>query len=268
MRYARSGGQAAVVACLMLALPPAHGAPPPQRSKPTLDRGAIVRGPRVERRLALVFTADQYGEAAPAVLDALKARGLRASFFLTGRFLRDDRQRSTLARLKAEGHQVGPHSDAHLLYASWDRPPRLLVSRDAFRTDLEANLRTLERAGFARGSTRHFLPPYEHYTEEVARWTSDLGLTLVNLTPGTRSAADYMTDDDPHFVPAATIAASVLEAERTDPDGLSGFLLLMHLGAGPGRTRDHLSDHLPALLDELARRGYRFVRVDELLAGA
>jgi hypothetical protein len=39
----------------------------------------------------------------------------------------------------------------------------------------------------------------------------------------------------------------------------------MHLGAGPGRTRDHLHDQLPGLLDELLRRGYRFVRVDELL---
>lgn len=53
--------------------------------------------------------------------------------------------------------------------------------------------------------------------------------------------------------------------EETDPDGLSGFLLLMHLGATPERTIDRLHDYLGPLMDELGRRGYRFVRVDELL---
>ena len=88
---------------------------------------------------------------------------------------------------------------------------------------------------------------------------------MINHTPGTRSHTDYMTDDDPRFTPAATIVESILHAERTDPDGLNGYLLLMHLGAGPARTRDHLHARLGPLLDELARRGYRFVRVDELL---
>jgi len=38
----------------------------------------------------------------------------------------------------------------------------------------------------------------------------------------------------------------------------------MHVGAGPGR-RDKMHDRLGELLDVLSSRGYRFVRVDELL---
>jgi peptidoglycan/xylan/chitin deacetylase (PgdA/CDA1 family) len=243
----------------------AAAAGPPDRSRPTLDRGAIVRGPRDEKRLALIFTADLFGEGATTILDALRDREIHASFFLTGRFLREPGFAPALARLRAEGHLIGPHSDEHLLYASSDRPPRLLVSRERFEADLAANLRQLGRSGIDPGAVRYFLPPYEHYTEEIAAWTKQGGRTLVNMTPGTRSNTDYMTDADPRFVPATEIVNSILAAERRDPDGLNGYLLLMHLGAGPGRTRDHLHDRLGALLDELSRRGYLFVRVDELL---
>ena len=143
-----------------------------------------------------------------------------------------------------EGHLVGPHSDAHLLYASWENPPRLLVTRLQFQTDLQANLHALAAHGIPPGDVRLFLPPYEHHTEEIACWTKEAGLTLVNMTPGCRSHTDYMTDRDPHFISAENIVASILTRERTDPDGLNGFLLLMHPGAGPGRTRDHLHDRL------------------------
>ena len=255
------------VAGLMLPASLAVGQGREDRAQPALDRGAVVRGPRHQRRLALVFTADRFAEGAPAILDALRARRLRASFFLTGRFLRDAAARPVVERLRDEGHLVGPHSDAHLLYASWDRPPRLRVTRAEFEADLAANLRELERFGIAPGQVRYFLPPFEHYTEEIARWTAAGGRALINHTPGTRSHTDSMTDDDPRFTPAAAIVESILHAERTDPDGLNGYLLLMHLGAGPGRTRDHLHERLGPLLDELARRGYSFVRVDELLGG-
>jgi peptidoglycan/xylan/chitin deacetylase (PgdA/CDA1 family) len=187
-------------------------------------------------------------------------------FFLTGRFLRHRRFGPIVARLRDEGHLVGPHSDAHLLYASWDVPPRLLVTRRAFEADLAANLRELQSHKINPDTIRVFLPPFEHYTEEISRWARDSGLTLINMTPGTRSHTDYMTDDDPRFTSADAIAASILNAESSDPDGLSGYLLLMHLGAGPGRTRDHLHHRLPALLDELSRGGYNFVRVDDLLS--
>lgn len=243
----------------------AAGAGPADRSKPTIDRGAIVRGPRDERRLALIFTADLYAEGATTILDALKDRKIHASFFLTGRFLREPGFADVIKRLRDEGHFVGPHSDEHLLYANQDRPPRLLVTREQFEADLAANLRRLEPFRIDPESVRYFLPPYEHYTEEIAAWTREGGRVLINMTAGTKSNADYMTDSDRRFVTAAQIVASILTTERADPDGLNGYLLLMHLGAGPKRTRDHPHTELGGLLDELSRRGYRFVRVDELL---
>jgi peptidoglycan/xylan/chitin deacetylase (PgdA/CDA1 family) len=237
-----------------------------ERARAERDRGAIVRGPRDRKHLALVFTGDRYAESAELILDVLRRRRIRAACFLTGRFLREPDFRRIVRRARDEGHDLGPHGDGHLLYATWDRPHKLLVTRAQFHADLAANDRALAAIGSEPARFPYFLPPYEHYTAEIAGWTAAAGRILINLTPGTLSHTDYMEDADPRFVPADRIVESILRAERTDPDGLNGFLLLMHLGAGPRRTRDHLHDRLDHLLGRIADRGYAFVRVPDLLA--
>ena len=86
---------------------------------------------------------------------------------------------------------------------------------------------------------------------------------MINHTPGTRSAADYTGDADANYVASSAIVESVLQLEHER--GLNGWILLFHVGAGPARS-DPLHRHLGGLLDELARRGYAFSRVDEMLA--
>jgi peptidoglycan/xylan/chitin deacetylase (PgdA/CDA1 family) len=163
-----------------------------------------------------------------------------------------------------DGHYVGPHSDAHLLYAPWTGPKVTLVSREAFTADLERNLEALQPFGVPRAQARFFLPSYEWYTEEIAAWTRAAGLTLVCHTPGTRSNADYTEEGTPQFVPTDAIFESILRREREDAHGLNGFLLLLHAGAGPRRT-DKFHRRFGELVDALIARGYRFARVDELL---
>ncbi|MEO7300755.1 MAG: hypothetical protein ABI042_19490 [Verrucomicrobiota bacterium] len=111
---------------------------------------------------------------------------------------------------------------------------------------------------------KFWIPPFEHYNEEIVSWSRELGLTLINFSPGTRSNADYTEDDAKNFVSSQIIFDSILKPEREDPNGLKGFLLLLHFGVGPKRT-DKMHERLGALLDELQKRGYEFVRVDELL---
>jgi peptidoglycan/xylan/chitin deacetylase (PgdA/CDA1 family) len=233
----------------------------------TRDRGAVVRGPRNRKVMAVQFTGGQYADGGTTILDELKKRGIRATFYLTGDFLRTPEYAPLIRRIRDEGHYLGPHGDKHLLYASWEQPPKLLVSREEFDNDLTANIAELEKFGISASQARYFNPPYQHFTPEIAEWTKARGMVLVNYTSGTLSHADYMLDDDPRYRTSEEMVQSVLDHERRDPDGLNGFILHMHIGAGPGRTRDHLYNHLGGLLDELARRGYSFVRVDELLSG-
>ena len=226
--------------------------------------GGIVRGPTATRRIAIEFTGHEFAEGGAVILDELARRATRASFFLTGDFLRTPEFAPLVRRIVREGHYLGPHSDKHLLYCDWETRDRTLVTRDAFTRDLENNLRAVEAFGVRRPDVRYWVPAYEWYNAEIAGWSSNLGLTLVNFTPGTRSNADYTSEADRNFVPSQRIHDSILAREREDPDGLNGYLMLLHIGAGPGRI-DKMHARLGSLLDNLSARGYRFVRVDELL---
>jgi peptidoglycan/xylan/chitin deacetylase (PgdA/CDA1 family) len=248
----------------------AAGGPAPVGADPARFervRGGIIRGRRDRRALALCYTGHEFGEGLPEILDALAARAVPATFFFTGDFLRRPQFRASVDRLVAQGHFLGPHSDAHLLYCDWTPERPTLVSRDRFVTDIEANLAEIERYGVARPAVTHFIPPYEHYNEEIVAWCAALGLAVVNYTPGTLSAADWTPEDHPRYRATDEIYESIYRREREDPHGLNGFLLLMHAGAGPKRP-DASVRRLGELLDHLLAGGYALERVDRLLAPA
>lgn len=225
--------------------------------------GAVIRGPRDRKRLALVFTAHEFAEGGETILDELDRHKAKASFFLTGDFLRNPMFGSLLERLKRSRHQVGPHSDKHLLYCSWDQDRKTLVSREQFLTDYDKNNTVLQQSGF--GFSPYLLPPYEHYNQQIADWAqNDAMLMLVNFTTGTRSTADYTGEATTNFVSSQEIFESIVSRERQDPNGLNGFILLLHLGAGPDRT-DKFHTRFGELLNYIAGKGYVFVTVDELL---
>ena len=85
---------------------------------------------------------------------------------------------------------------------------------------------------------------------------------LVNFTPGSGSHRDWSPEGHAAFEPSEQILADILAHEAKEPDGLNGHLLLMHLGS---QRQDKFPAHLGLLIDELAKRGYQLVRVDELL---
>jgi peptidoglycan/xylan/chitin deacetylase (PgdA/CDA1 family) len=226
--------------------------------------GGIIRGPKDKKQIALEFTADQFSDGGKIILDELAKRGVKASFFFTGNFFTNSENTALAKRIVKEGHYLGPHSDKHLLYCPWEGPKKTLVSKELFRRDLENNLKKITKLGVKRTEIKYWIPPYEHYNEEIVSWSRELGLTLLNFTPGTRSTADYTEDDAKNFVSSKTIFDSIIKKEQGDSSGLNGFLLLAHFGVGPKRT-DKFYNHIGALLDYLEKRGYEFVRVDELL---
>jgi peptidoglycan/xylan/chitin deacetylase (PgdA/CDA1 family) len=227
------------------------------------SQGALIRGDTQQKKIALVFTGDTYAEGTGTILSALKNEGAKASFFLTGRFLRTPAFRPGINQLVKAGHYLGPHSDQHLLYADWNQRDRLLVTRDSFLKDLRNTYAALKHWGIDRRKALYFLPPFEWYNDSIAAWTRSEGLQLINYTPGTISMADYTVPEDKNYRTAAAIFQSITNQESR-PAHLNGFILLMHIGAGPKRP-DPFYNRLPDLLKFLKKQGYQMVTVNELL---
>jgi len=226
--------------------------------------GGIIRGEKSRKAIALSFTGHEFAEGGDIILNELQKHRARGSFFLTGKFVANPTLHPLLRRIATEGHYFSAHSDAHLLYCSWEKDRQTLVTQAQFTSDLKRNFQRLKELKLAQPPGRYFIPPFEHYNAQIVAWAEQMEVTLINYTPGTRSHADYTGEADRNFTSAQVIFDSIVKREQTDPHGLNGFILLLHLGSGPGRA-DKFPARFGELLDHLAAQGYEFVRVDELL---
>jgi endoglucanase len=229
----------------------------------TFDHGAIVRGNIDKKQITLVFTADEFADGGKIILATLQKHGVKGSFFFTGRFYRNTAFQSLIKQAKQQGHYLGPHSDQHLLYCDWTNRDSLLVTKKKFKEDIAANLVAIQKFGVNRSAIKYFIPPYEWYNDSIAVWTKQMGMQLVNYTPGTRSTSDYTTPDMKNYKASHEIYQSILDKEKTDPHGLNGFILLIHFGTDPKRT-DKFYNHLDELITELTKKNYRFTTIEEL----
>jgi endoglucanase len=236
-----------------------------QNSRFLKSHGAIIRANPEKKELALVFTADEFGDGASFIAQTLKANKIHGSFFLTGNFYRNKRFQSVIKQLKSDGNYLGSHSDQHLLYCDWKNRGSLLVTKAEFEKDIKKSFLEMRKYGIAESDSRYFLPPYEWYNDTIAAWSEELGLKLVNFTPGTRSNADYTYPEiGAKYLDSEAIFKSVLNYDKQDKNGLNGFILLIHLGTDP-RRKDKFYSKLPALISTLKSDGYAFRRIDDLL---
>ncbi len=231
---------------------------------PVLDHGAIIRADRSRKELALVFTGHEFAEGGNHIATVLKNDGIPAGFFFTGDFYRSTDKAPLIERLRLDGHYLGPHSDKHLLYCSWESRDTLLVTKEEFVSDILGNYVAMTAFGVDRSRGPWFIPPYEWYNDTVAAWARELGVALFSFSPGTASNADYTTPDMPNYRSSAEIFQSIFDHERADPQGLNGFILLLHIGTHPDR-KDKFYFRLDDLITGLKDKGYAFVRIDRLL---
>ena len=227
--------------------------------------GAVVRGDTSKPELALVFTGDEYAEGGFHIDSLLADQGIKASFFLTGKFYMNAEFDELIQVLAKGGHYMGAHSDQHLLYCDWVKRDSLLVTQKQFRDDLQDNYEAMKGFGITKEDALFYLPPYEWYNDSISSWTKAMGLQLINHTHGTLSHADYTVPGTRAYRSSEEIFQSIMDYETSASSGLNGFILLSHIGTAPERT-DKFYFHLEKLLEELKSREYQFKRIDELLA--
>jgi len=212
----------------------------------------------------LVFTGHEFAEGGNFIANTLQQQKINASFFFTGSFYRNPQFWPVIRQLKRDNQYLGAHSDDHLLYCDWQDRKKLLVTKDQFMIDLLNNYGQMTMFKVERENAPFFLPPYEWYNDTISAWTKKMGFQLINYTPGTLSHADYTTSKDKNYRSSETIYNSIVNYEQAKSAGLNGFILLMHIGAGPDRT-DKFYSRLPALIKYLKQKGYQFQTVDKLL---
>lgn len=215
--------------------------------------GGIIRTDPSVKHIDFVFTAADKADGAERIISTLRKYNIKGGFFFTGEFF--EMYPDVVRRLVAEGHYVGSHSYGHLLYAPWGSRDSLLVTKQEFEEDIFKSYKVLREFGITNAP--YFIPPYEHYNATISSWARQIGLQVINYTPGTLTNGDYTTPEIKRYFSSKEILGRIWEYERTDPNGLNGHIMLIHFGTDPART-DKFYDKLPGLIRELRRKGYSF----------
>ena len=180
--------------------------------------------------VALTFDDGPSPRCTPQLLDGLKARDVRATFFVVG--CQVEKNPDIVVRMAAEGHQVGNHSYDH---KELDK----LSVREAAE-DMEKNDALLHRL---LGAGDYWVrPPYGLLSE------SERQALAVPVISWSLDTEDWKSKN-------AEKILDILYRQVSDGD-----IILLH-----DRYLNSVSAALQAI-DHLQQQGYRFVTVSELLA--
>ncbi|WP_323804614.1 polysaccharide deacetylase family protein [Bifidobacterium pullorum] len=196
---------------------------------------AFTPSPPAGRKVIALTFDDGPSQYTPRMLDILKEKGAKATFFNLGG--QAAQMPGVVARMVKEGHQVASHSDTH--------PNMPTMETKALRAELTAGFDHLAQAG---SDSRMFRAPYGAFTN--ADWDRAGDLISTNVL----WSIDTLDWKRPG---AQAIHDAVVQ------HAYSGAVVLMHTGGGD-RSQD--VEALPGIIDDLRAQGYEFVTVGELMA--
>ena len=217
----------------------------------------LTRGPTGRKRLLLSFDGGSNAEVAAQILDLLKARRVRSTFFLTGAFIQ--RQPALVRRMAAEGHELGNHTLNHPHFApGMKRDPKW--TRERFQQQLlDADAALLRLLG--RPMDPLWRAPYGEHTAELRRWAEEVGYRHVGWSEGA-DTLDWATRRERNLYRSGEAILERLR-KRLDKDG-DGLIVLMHLGSERS-DGDRPSEGLGAFMDRALKEGWTFVTAGDFV---
>lgn len=206
----------------------------PPRQLVTGQRGEVVRGDASLPMIALTFDAGAGSGAILRLLDELRDRGVKATFFVAGAFA--DRYESILRRIAADGHELANHSYSH--------PDFRTLSDEQMRVELRRGTASIETAAGLRIAPL-WRPPFGSRDDRVLRVVGEEGFRSI-----------YWTFDSGDWLATATterVRDAVLR------QAVPGAIVVHHV------SPDATANAMPTIVDELRRRGYALVTVGEMI---
>ena len=201
--------------------------------------GTLVQRVETDRKIiALTFDDGPTPGYTEEVLATLRAHDASATFYLTGREC--EANPGMLRAIIGSGNELGNHTYSHgRLY---------FVSAATVADEVERTDAVFRSAGYAGPIT--FRPPgcKRLLTTPLYLARNDRTTVVWDLEPD--SIADIASDPE-------ALADHVVENARP------GSIVLMHVMYG---SREPTRKALPAILERLSAKGYRFVTVSDLLA--
>jgi peptidoglycan/xylan/chitin deacetylase (PgdA/CDA1 family) len=189
--------------------------------------------PGVGPFLAMTFDDGPHPSHTPRLLDLLKARNIKATFFVVGPNAKAHPQ--ILKRMVAEGHEIANHT--------WSHCDITKVSADTLRRELDD---TRDAIVAATGvPPRTFRPPYGASSSSLK--------TLIKSEYGYPSIY-WSVDPEDWKRPGVSVVA-----DRLVSGARNGGILLAH------DIHQPTIDAMPSALDRLLAKGFRFVTVTQLI---
>ncbi len=231
---------------------------------------SFTRGPLNRKEVTLTFDGGSINNAAKPILDILKEKNVKCTFFLTGEFIR--RYPNTVRRIVAEGHEAGNHTwdHPHLTTYAENRKHNTLPGITAEKIKMEfSKTAALFKLVTSHEMVHFWRAPYGEYNKQILMWAAQAGYKHVGWTVGrgwenTMDTLDWVADKNSKIYKTADqITEKILHYAKGKKHGANGIIILMHLGTE--RKDDFPYKKLPEIIDGLRKEGYRFVKISEMM---
>jgi peptidoglycan/xylan/chitin deacetylase (PgdA/CDA1 family) len=184
--------------------------------------------------IAMTFDDGPHATNTPRLLDMLKQRGIKATFFVVGQCAAE--YPDIMKRIVAEGHEIANHS--------WSHPLLTKMAEGGVTDQLQ---RTHDVIVQTTGVTPKIMrPPYGGFTQNQMAWANrkwDYKVILWDVDP-----LDWKVRN------ADAVKSKILAG------AVNGSIILSH------DIHKTTVDAMPETLDALAARGFKFVTVSELIS--
>lgn len=236
-RFLKVAGLAALVIALVLAA--LYGVWTFSRSRDVQLFGKLVSHVETQAPvIAITFDDGPTPGYTEWVLDVLAAKGVAATFFLTGAEI--DANPELASAIVAAGHEVGNHT--------WSHPNMTLAGPGKAASEVDRTNDAIRRAGY-EGEIL-FRPPYGKKLVFLPLHLQKTGQTTVMWDIEPESYGDIAASPE-------RIVDHVLEKAKP------GSILILHVMY---TSREPTRQALPAIIDGLRERGFRFETVSGLMS--
>jgi peptidoglycan-N-acetylglucosamine deacetylase len=184
--------------------------------------------------IAMTFDDGPNPQLTPKLLDMLKERGIKATFFVVGKNVEE--YPDIVRRMADEGHEVANHS--------WSHPALTKLGAESFRKQIENTNEAIENATGKRPVLMR--PPYGATSSILnRRLVEQFGLKVILWSVDPR---------DWKYRNPNRVYSTIIQNTK------AGSIILAH------DIHATTVAAMPATLDSLTGKGYKFVTVSELIA--